>query len=140
MEHSEYDEAASYNTTTEAYLASIRMEEVGALLKETFVRLLPANNVMYNEPLRAQVASLDRQGIWVIVDEIFEACPEEIRLPALFCCSRCRGVHDRARLRVSCFRLKLAFGSSGWAYFLNSSALRNPKGSLRAYLQRPWVP
>ena len=61
------------------------LPEVSPGLESSQCRGLPANSVMYNELLLAQTASRDCQGSWASVDEMLEACLEEIRLPALFC-------------------------------------------------------
>jgi pentatricopeptide repeat protein len=66
-------DVVSYNTTLKAYLASNRMEDARALVKEMTARGLPANKVTYNELLNAKVASRDHQGMWAIVDEMLGA-------------------------------------------------------------------
>ena len=68
-----YVDAVSYSMMSKAYLASSRMEEARALVKEFPARGLPANKVTYNELLNAKVVSCDRQGMWAIVDEMLGA-------------------------------------------------------------------
>ena len=68
-----YVDAVSYSMMLKAYLASSRMEEARALVKEFPARGLPANKVTYNELLNAKVVSCDRQGMWAIVDEMLGA-------------------------------------------------------------------
>ena len=48
-----YVAAVSYSMMLKAYLASSRMEEARALVKEFPARGLPANKVTYNELLKA---------------------------------------------------------------------------------------
>ena len=68
-----YVDAVSYSMMSKAYLASSRMEEARALVKEFPARGLPANKVTYNELLNAKVVSCDRQGMWAIVDKMLGA-------------------------------------------------------------------
>eukprot|EP00930_Biecheleria_cincta_P104744 TRINITY_DN9714_c0_g1_i5.p1 TRINITY_DN9714_c0_g1~~TRINITY_DN9714_c0_g1_i5.p1 ORF type:complete len:867 (+),score=189.92 TRINITY_DN9714_c0_g1_i5:92-2692(+) len=68
-----YVDVVSYNTMLKAYLASNRMEEARALVKEMSTRGLPANKVTYNELLNARVESRDFRGMWTIVDEMLRA-------------------------------------------------------------------
>merc|ERR550514_1932040 len=63
-------EAALENFEQMKHLGMGRFEEARALLKEMASRGLPANQVTYNEFLRALAASKDRRAVWTLVDDM----------------------------------------------------------------------
>ena len=54
----------SYNTVLEAHLGLGRFDEARSSLKEMPSRILPDNQVTYNEFLRALTASKDHRAVW----------------------------------------------------------------------------
>merc|ERR550514_2035637 len=70
MKQLELADVVSYNTVLKAHLGMGRFEDARALLKEMASRGLPANQVTYNEFLRALTASKDRRAVWTLVDDM----------------------------------------------------------------------
>merc|ERR550514_1626501 len=70
MKQLDLADVVSYNTVLKAHLGMGRFEEARALLKEMASRGLPANQVTYNEFLRALTASKDRRAVWTLVEDM----------------------------------------------------------------------
>merc|ERR1719272_10177 len=70
MKQLDFVDVVSYNTVIKAHLSRRRFDEAKALLREMGSRGLSANQVTYNEFLRALIAARDRRAVWSLVDDM----------------------------------------------------------------------
>merc|ERR550514_1826311 len=70
MKQLNFADVVSYNTVLKAHLGLGRFDEARGLLKEMASRSLPANQVTYNEFLRALTTTKDRRAVWSLIDDM----------------------------------------------------------------------